>query len=633
MPTLTEILPADADDSEMAAIIAAISAQQASIKSDAEPPAERILSNWRIAGILEATGRSRRMTSLPIKGSSDPLWKAANLPKAFSLILCLGLVALPVQGNEFAPISAPDVVTDNTDMVPPQAPSYARRATTFTSPPRNQQQQQQQPSMRDTRPPALLRPALPQAADARGFRQAEGFTPSEPQPPADACEPGVQNTPAAAEAQMPPQNRNLSMIRVALSLDAKAGSITVPDGATIRDATTGNTLAELPPQSQWQLALKSNGGGSSQIAFTGKITNVARSEVLIASRNHYRDVGFVYGSAAPSDVSLVPIPTSRTPQFWLPLQRQNEGVSAGRMYFLEPPAGGTFAVGGKLYRGSLAIRPILTNPPADASNRAQAGQPRVSSFNLVNYLYLEEYLLSVVPSEMPSSWPLEALKAQTIAARSFAMARSAGRESGTYDVKATIEDQVYTGVGAESSNSNRAVAETEGQVLTHSGKVITAFFHSASGGFTEVSDNVWSKSVPYLKAVADYDDDSPHFAWNRTFNVADTQKALESNGKGVGTLLAILPVARGISPRVRWLLVTGTDRTVFISGETARKVFSLPSSSFNVGTVEGAYHFAGRGFGHGLGMSQWGAKKLATAGYTAAQILAYYYKDVTIQRF
>jgi stage II sporulation protein D len=237
-----------------------------------------------------------------------------------------------------------------------------------------------------------------------------------------------------------------------------------------------------------------------------------------------------------------------------------------------------------------------------------------------------------VPSEMPSSWPLEALKAQSIAARSFALARCGRREADGYDVKATIEDQVYSGVGAESNNSNRAVAETCGQVLKHNGNVVTAFFHSASGGCTELSENVWSKPVPYLKAVPDYDDESPHFSWTRAFNVGDAEQALARHGKNIGKLLVIMPVARGVSPRVRWLMVVGTERTTFISGEIARKAFALPSSSFNVASADGSYIFAGRGFGHGLGMSQWGAKKLADAGYNADQILSHYYKDISIER-
>ncbi|HEY9784971.1 MAG TPA: hypothetical protein V6D17_06170, partial [Candidatus Obscuribacterales bacterium] len=138
-------------------------------------------------------------------------------------------------------------------------------------------------------------------------------------------------------------------------------------------------------------------------------------------------------------------------------------------------------------------------------------------------------------------------------------------------------------------------------------------------------ENVWERAVAHTKAIHDYDDASPHFQWQRRVTVCDTDRLL-----GCGQVLALMALDRSQSKRVRRLLVVGTQGVKILSGEKARQVFKLPSSIFNVCHEENAYVFAGRGFGHGLGMSQWGARALAEGGYNAAQILAYYYKDVAV---
>src|SRR5262249_55299463 len=139
---------------------------------------------------------------------------------------------------------------------------------------------------------------------------------------------------------------------------------------------------------------------------------------------------------------------------------------------------GVLAYNGKLVRGALSIQP--------ASQGA--------GVNVVNYLDLEDYLLSVVPSEMPSGWPIEALKAQAISARSYAVSNLGKHGADGYDLKDNIEDQVYSGVKSEAESANLAVSSTQDLVLKYEGKPICAYFHSASGGGTETSENVWSKS-------------------------------------------------------------------------------------------------------------------------------------------
>ncbi len=162
---------------------------------------------------------------------------------------------------------------------------------------------------------------------------------------------------------------------------------------------------------------------------------------------------------------------------------------------------------------------------------------------VINNLPLEDYLLGVVPAEMPSKWCYEALKAQAIAARSYAIANKGKRASHGYDLKDTPEDQAYGGASAETAPTNSAVIETKGEVLTYNQKVIPAYYSASAGGHTTNSGAVWNKDLPFLKSVPSFDE------------------GIKKNG-------------------------------------------------------------------HGLGMSQHGANRLAQSGYNAYQILTYYYNNV-----
>jgi len=188
---------------------------------------------------------------------------------------------------------------------------------------------------------------------------------------------------------------------------------------------------------------------------------------------------------------------------------------------------------------------------------------------------------------------------------------------------------MYLGVRAETEATNRAVNFTNGLVIKYDGKPICAYFHSAGGGSTEAAENVWRKPLPYLKAVIDFDQESPMYNWTKNFTAEQARKAIPSE-KSIGKLLSISISEKSPSGRAVRLVINGSRNTCTISGEAARKYFSFPSTNFNVTPLENAYIFTGKGFGHGLGLSQWGAKSLADHGYNAAQILCYYYNGVSI---
>lgn len=438
----------------------------------------------------------------------------------------------------------------------------------------------------------------------------------------------------------PPSNDNTDglrqshqPIRVALYPTTNAIALTLPDGADIIDGESNEPVAQLPSGSHWHLSFRTDNAGR-RLCFTGKIANRAFQRVVVdrhlspcKAAYHYDRPGFqpvLLDSEAPSfDIKLRP-PAALAQQTYQPVSYHPApelipapapAVPQAKTYILRPSrTDGVIALGNKAYRGQLVLRPSTTK----------------AELTVINTLDLEEYLLAVVPSEMPASWPLEALKAQAIAARSYAMANIGKHASEGWDVTATVEDQVYNGIGCETENSNDAVAQTRGLVIKHQGTTVSAFFHSAGGGCTELAEHVWGKPVPYLKSVHDYDDGSPHFEWTRTFSAPVAEECLKKSGKEVGSLLAILPVVKTPSGRLKSAMLIGSQSSLVLSGEELRKVFNLPSSLMNTCVDCENYVFAGRGHGHGLGMSQWGARSLADRGYNAAQILGYYYKDISV---
>lgn len=143
-----------------------------------------------------------------------------------------------------------------------------------------------------------------------------------------------------------------------------------------------------------------------------------------------------------------------------------------------------------------------------------------NSLTAINHVDLEHYLYSVVGAEAISTWPIEALKAQAVAARSYALYKQKTGSNGIYDLDTTISTQVYKGLNSEYTTTHEAVNETLGQIMTYNNQVILAAFHSSSGGHTENVEDIWTSPLPYLRAVVDYDQQSPVFEWNRVVPVS-----------------------------------------------------------------------------------------------------------------
>jgi len=444
-------------------------------------------------------------------------------------------------------------------------------------------------------------------------------------------------------------------LRVLVGAPSQKVDLDLPDGGSIYN-TDGSLVARVGPRSSWTLNLATLSSGN-----RGSYTASSRRQKFVFTGKSNIDVATTKGLAG-GDIQNTAFAPSGGANFF----ENRFALGAEDGYIVVPDArsseGAVPLVGanGKLYRGSLLLKPSSTAPVAAniAVGATAFSAPPVAVTNaiaVINVVKIEDYLLSVVPSEVPASWPQEVLKAQAIAARSYAFANLGKHKAEGYDLKDTVEDQVYKGVASENNETNVACAITTGLVIKQNDQVVSAYFHSTSGGSTELAENVWSKPLPYLKSVVDYDDASPLFNWQRSFTVAQLSKLLNLNVAGISAppsaswqsqnapqaggatagdqITGIFVVSRhkASGQRVKHMIAVGTNSGRVLSGVEVRKLLNLPSTQFSVYHADGAYVFSGRGYGHGLGLSQWGAKALADKGYNAGQILSYYYKDVTIE--
>lgn len=299
---------------------------------------------------------------------------------------------------------------------------------------------------------------------------------------------------------------------------------------------------------------------------------------------------------------------------------------------------------------------------------------------LIDEVGFEDYLRGVVPAEVDPAWPAEALKAQAVAARTYAAGRHGSHAREGYDICATVHCQVYGGAAVEAASTNRALDETRGEILTYQGRLISAYYHSASGGYTEDVESVWAGATPfaYLRGVPDPAESSPYGRWRTELSWEEVEKAVAAKYPALGRIQEIRAEGRTQAGRVRIVVLAGERGTARISGENFRALFSLgnakirstcfelrteyapapaapaealgasqvlhtlaPSAGFLwLGVMDGGWVMIpvrltveGRGSGHGVGLSQWGAKALAELGYTYGMILKHYYQGVEIENW
>lgn len=254
------------------------------------------------------------------------------------------------------------------------------------------------------------------------------------------------------------------------------------------------------------------------------------------------------------------------------------------------------------------------------------------SFSVVNYLSLEDYLLGTLGSEMSASWEIEALKAQAVASRTYALYMLQHPRGSEHDLEKTTHDQVYGGVQAEDPRVQEAIRSTRDQVLIFQGQPIKAFFHSRCGGSTETPAFVWNhrQGYPQKKVSCPFCIKHP-FSWQA---LVKAQDLLRWTGLDIASTFRIEPGTRGDSGRLASLnLVTGNQKAS-IHTDTLRSYLGyarLKSAKFGWRFEGDHISFEGVGNGHGVGMCQWGARYLAQQGKNYKEILTHYYPGTLLQ--
>jgi len=252
---------------------------------------------------------------------------------------------------------------------------------------------------------------------------------------------------------------------------------------------------------------------------------------------------------------------------------------------------------------------------------------RITAINSIN---IEDYISGVLYHEVSNHWPMEALKAQAVAARTYALYKMDLSRHSDYDMTNDIYSQVYGGKDSERYRTGLAVERTSGLVLSYQGKILPAYFHATCAGMTEDAKELWGVDVVPLRGVpCMFCQDSPHMHWKKNYRLRDIQFALNRHGYKIGLINKIEIVERDRSDRIKNLKITDREGDeLVIAGKDFRELMGpndLKSNNFEI-SMQGYYvNFIGKGWGHGVGMCQWGARGMAEQQFTYKQILSYYY--------
>jgi stage II sporulation protein D len=254
---------------------------------------------------------------------------------------------------------------------------------------------------------------------------------------------------------------------------------------------------------------------------------------------------------------------------------------------------------------------------------------------LVDELPMEEYIAGTVRGEASERWPIEALRALAVVARTYAVFQQARAVGKPFHLVAGNQDQNFVGWVSEGSPARDAAFGTAGQVLTWQGRVFPAFHHSDSGGFTEAPQNVFSgDGVPPLEGVRDeFSMESPNYTWTITLPLAVIGERLRKGGVDVGQVTGLTVLERTPSLRVARLAVESSRGPATLRGADFRRLIgydALKSTLFVPVAQDGVVRFEGRGWGHGVGLSQFGAKGMADRGYAYPQILEHYFPGTVL---
>ncbi len=250
-----------------------------------------------------------------------------------------------------------------------------------------------------------------------------------------------------------------------------------------------------------------------------------------------------------------------------------------------------------------------------------------NGLHYINERPFEKYIAGVVAAETGDSWAVEALKAQAVISRTYAVYHKRLNEGNNYHITSSVLHQVYKGDSTDEIISS-AVEETRGELLTYDGAPIEAFYHATCKGQTELPRAVWQKNYPYIKSTPCKGEDSPYDQWQRRFGLDEIQKAL-----GLNSLKDLQIVSHTSTGRVKMLNAVTSDSEIEVRAVDLRRLLGyrdLPSTLFTLIIEGGNVIFEGGGYGHGVGLSQWGALELAIEGKNYKEILEHYYPGTNL---
>ncbi|MCL6479401.1 MAG: SpoIID/LytB domain-containing protein [Peptococcaceae bacterium] len=430
-------------------------------------------------------------------------------------------------------------------------------------------------------------------------------------------------------------------IRVGLAQDVQSQDFYVQGRYCLVDQQSGEKVADVLPGERWQVRFI---GGGMQLFKNGQQVGTYGSSLGLQQVRAM--VAVLGGSGALKNVATGEnLAVTAAGGRVLPLQIDSGGINVISVSGIKTVQGG----------GDLNLAALVIDGRAQTYRGNMEFRIRAGGVTVINELPLEEYLYGVVPREMPASWPEEALKAQAVAARSYALANLGTYRDLGFDLLAVQLNQVYGGYSAEHANTNRAVDETRGEVLSCRGKTISAFFHSSSGGYVESSSDVWREDLDYLKAKPDpYDKNDKYYDWmevytgdqlvNRLFERKSLYNKSEEPERFFTSIDDIEILEKTSSgARVKRIRITGTGndgkpmQAEISNADGVRVALGLKSALFemkkekdNQGKLV-KVTFKGSGYGHGLGLSQYGALGMTNKGYNYQDILKYYYNNTEVR--
>ncbi|MFA5089881.1 MAG: SpoIID/LytB domain-containing protein [Candidatus Omnitrophota bacterium] len=303
---------------------------------------------------------------------------------------------------------------------------------------------------------------------------------------------------------------------------------------------------------------------------------------------------------------------------------------------------GGISFGGKNFNCSRVLIKPLDEDAIVINGRRFRGDVLIikitgAGLSVINYVEIDDYVKGVLYHEASHYWPQEALKAQAIACRTFALYQTLENKTRDYDVTSDVYSQVYGGRTSERYRISRIVEGTRGKVITYRGDIFPAYYHATCAGHTEDASLLWKINLAPLRGVVcPFCQGSPHFSWNAVLSCVEIRDKLNGAGYPLKEVKDIVILSRDKSARIKSLKIITDNKEIIMPAKDFRSIVGfniIRSTNFKVRLEGGDVIFTGLGWGHGVGLCQWGAYFMAKEGYDYRQIIGYYYPGSLISAY